>query len=91
MEFLLLLLGIVVLVVGYFCLGIFVKFLLAWWILTLGIPIFLAVGIAFGWLGAIAAVVGLVALLVANNDWQGSELYLALERKVDRAFYFSDT
>ena len=90
MELLLLAVGIVVLVVGYFCFGILLKFLLAWWILTLGIPILLTIGLVLGWVGAIAAIVGFVVLLGANNRWHGSEFYLALERKVDKAFFLSD-
>lgn len=91
MELLLVVLGIVALVVAYFCFGIIVKFFLAWWMLALGVPVLLAIGIALGWGGAVAAIAGFVALLGANNRWQGSELYLALERKVDSAFYLSDT
>ena len=91
MELLLVALGIVALVVGYFCFGILVKFLLAWWILALGIPVLLAIGLALGWVGAIAAIAGFIGLLGANNRWHESELYLALERKVDGAFYLSDT
>ncbi len=48
MELLLVTLGIVVLVVGYFCFGILVKFLLAWWILTLGIPVLFTIDLALG-------------------------------------------
>lgn len=91
MELLLVVLGIIALVIGYFCFGIFVKFLLAWWILAFGIPVLLAIGLALGWVGAIAAIVGLFLLIGANNRWHDSELYLALERKVDNAFYLSDT
>lgn len=91
MEFLLLALGIIALVIGYFCFGIFVKFMLAWWILTLGIPVLLAIGLGLGWVGAVIAIFGFIALLGANNRWHECELYLALERKVDNAFYLSDT
>ena len=91
MELLLVALGIVALVIGYFCLGILVKFLLAWWILAFGIPVLLVIGLAIGWVGAVAAIFGLFHLIRANNRWHDSELYLALERKVDNAFYLSDT
>jgi hypothetical protein len=90
-EFLLVLLGIIVLVVGYFCIGIFVKFLLAWWILAIGVPALLVIGFAFGWAGAIASIIGFAVLLNLNNHWHECELYLAIERKVDRTFYLSDT
>ena len=91
MELLLVVLGIIALVVAYFCFGVVVKFFLAWWILAFGVPVLIAIGIALGWVGAVAAIAGFVALLGANNRWHDSELYLALERKVDGAFYLSDT
>lgn len=91
MELLLVVLGIIALVVAYFCFGVVVKFFLAWWILAFGVPVLIVIGIALGWVGAVAAIAGFVALLGANNRWHDSELYLALERKVDSAFYLSDT
>lgn len=91
MEFLLLVLGIILLVVGYFCFGILVKFLIAWWILALGVPVLIAMGLALGWVGAIIAIAGFIGLLGANNRWHECELYLALERKIDSVFYLSDT
>jgi len=91
MEILLVVLGIIALVVAYFCFGVVVKFFLAWWILAFGVPVLIAIGIALGWVGAITAIAGFFALLDANNRWHASEIYLALERKVDSAFYLSDT
>lgn len=91
MEFLVVLLGIIALVVLYFCFGIFVKFMLAWWILALGTPILIGIGFAMGWIGAFVAIFGFFALLNANNKWHESESYLALAKKVDAAFYLSDT
>lgn len=84
-------LGVVALVVAYFCFGLVVKFFLAWWLLAFGVPVLMAIGITLGWVGAVAAIVGFVALLGANNRWHDSELYLVLERKVDSVFYLSDT
>jgi uncharacterized membrane protein (DUF485 family) len=91
MELLLVVLGLAALIVGYFCFGVLVKFLLSWWILALGTPVILVIGFSFGWVGAIVAIIGLYVLVAANNRWQGSERYFALEQKVDKAFYFSDT
>ncbi len=90
MEFIAIVGGLLLLVVAYFCFGIVVKFFVAWWPLIVGWPILLVVGFAFGWIGAIVAVVGFAILLGANNRWQGSTLYAELERKIDKAFYFSD-
>ena len=91
MELLTIAVGIIAIVVGYFCFGVLVKFLLGWWILALGIPVLVGIGLSQGWVGALVAVAGFIGLLSANNRWHGSETYLVLERKVDKAFYFSDT
>lgn len=91
MEFLLVALGLLVLVAAYFCLGIFIKFMLEWWILALGVPLLLVVALTLGWVGAAIAVIGFVILLNLNSWWQGTGIYLAIERKVDGAFYLSDT
>jgi hypothetical protein len=91
MEFIIGLLGIIGLVALYFCFGIFVKFILAWWITVLGVPILIGVGFLMGWPGAIAVILGLAVLSHVNNKWHESELYLTLESKVDAVFYLSDT
>ena len=90
MEFLIVIAVIIGLIVGYFCLGMLLKLLLQWWLpLVCAVPlIMLAVG--FGWLGAIGAVIGAIGLLVAAQQWQESPTYLALEAKIDKAFYFND-
>lgn len=91
MEFILLIAGIITLVLGYFFLGILVKFFVAWWILILGSPLLLVIGFYLGWGGAILAILGLFLLMSANNKWHDHDLYLNLERKIDKAFYLSDT
>jgi len=91
MHFVLVVAGLMLLLVGYFCLGMIAKFFLGWWIIAFGFPILLIVGFTMGWIGAIVAVVGLLVLTSLNNWWQGCALYMKLERWVDRAFYFSDT
>ncbi|MFC5429590.1 hypothetical protein ACFPTO_12390 [Paraburkholderia denitrificans] len=91
MDLILTILGLILLVVGYFCLGMVAKFFLGWWILAFGLPILLIVGLTMDWIGAIAAVVGFFVLLHLNSEWQGCERYMALERRIDKAFYFSDT
>jgi hypothetical protein len=91
MEILLIALGIAALVAAYFCLGIALKFIWGWWLLVVGIPILLTIGLAIGWVGALVAIIGFFVLLEANNQWHGSELYLAIERRIDGAFHLSDT
>jgi hypothetical protein len=91
MEFVLIVGGLLLLVAAYFLIGALTKFLLGWWIMLLGVPILAIVGLVLGWTGAIVALAGFCLLLIANNHWQGCGLYLWLEQKVDKAFYFSDT
>jgi len=91
MELFLVILIVIALFVGYFCLGIFVKFIVGWWILTFGTPMLLIIGLGFGWFGAIVAISGFIVLLFINNRWHDTEFYLSLERKIDKAFYLSDT
>ena len=91
MAFFIIIAAIVSLVVAYFCLGILIKFIVAWGILAIGVPILIIFGISFGWLGAVGAILGFVFLLHANNEWHGNEKYLALEKKIDNAFNLSDT
>ena len=91
MEFILILAGIIILVLGYFFLGIFIKFIVAWWMLILGSPLLLVIGFNLGWSGAIFAIFGLFVLMVMNDKWHNHKLYLSLERKIDKAFYLSDT
>lgn len=79
------------LIVGYFCVGLLLKFLLEWWILVFGIPSMLVVGFAMGWVGAIVAVIGFFWLLNANNEWHSSGYYLRIVKRLDDAFYLSDT
>lgn len=91
MTFILIVLAIAALVIGYFCLGILLKFMWAWWPAVFGVPVLLAVGFAFGWIGALIAIGGLFGLLSASNNWHGTSLYLEVERRIDGLFYLSDT
>jgi apolipoprotein N-acyltransferase len=91
MQFVLLIVGIIAAIAVYFSFGILVKFILGWWLLILAIPMLIIIGFALSWLGAILAVVGILYVINLNDKWHSSELYLSLEKKVDRAFYLSDT
>lgn len=90
MQFILLIAGIIVLVIAYFSFGAVAKFFLGWWILVIAIPALLIVGIALSWIGAIIAIFGILYAIKINNKWHASELYLSLEKRIDKAFYFSD-
>lgn len=91
MELLLIIGAVIALAVLYFCFGIALKFLVAWWILLLGTPALIGIGLAYGWVGAVVAIVGFFFLVQANNSWSGSAAYLKIEKYVDKAFYLADT
>ena len=58
MKLLIVILAIGLLVLAYFWMGVALKFLLLWWMsFVFGIPL-LYIGLTFGWLGAIGAVLG---------------------------------
>jgi hypothetical protein len=91
MELLAIIGGLIALIALYFCFGIVLRFLWGWWILAVGIPVCIVVGIAFGLVGAILAIVGFVFALYANNEWHDSTIFLTVSNKIDKAFYFNDT
>ncbi len=91
MEFLLVVIGLIMLVVFYFFLGVFFKFVVGWWILIFGTPITFFIGFRYGWVGALVAFFSFCVLLSANNSWHDCKLFLFLEKKLDKIFYMSDT
>lgn len=90
MELILLIAGILVALVLYFCFGIALKFLVSWWILLLGTPVLIGVGFLGGCIGAVVALVGFGLLLHANNSWSGSQAYRRIEKQLDKAFCLGD-
>lgn len=90
MEFALIALVVVLLVAAYFFLGVLLKFILGWWILVLGIPALIMIAFTQGWVGAATAFIGFFVLLYTNNHWQGTSIYVALERVIDRIFSLAD-
>lgn len=91
MELIAIIGAVIALVVAYFCLGILLKFIWGWWILALGSPILIVVGLATGWVGALVCIFGFCLLLVANNKWQGTNAYIFFDAKLDKTFHLSDT
>lgn len=90
MELLIVVGVLIALVIGYFCLGALLKFLVQWWMaVVFGIPL-LYVGLGFGWIGAIGAVLGALLLMGATMNWQNSPTCEALEARLNKAFYFDD-
>ena len=79
------------LVVLYFCLGVALKFIWGWWILIVGTPLCIYIGVAYGLVGAIAGIIGFFVAISANNEWHDSQQYLVISNKIDKGFYFNDT
>ena len=77
------------LVLVYFVFGIALKFFIAWWILLLGAPVLLGIGLTYDWPGAIFAIGGFSILIRANNSWSGSTTYLKIENYVDVIFHLT--
>ncbi|OTE95774.1 hypothetical protein BCS42_11960 [Crenothrix sp. D3] len=90
MEFLFGTLCLIALVVCYFFLGIFLKFILSWWLLILGLPIAIFFGFKYGLIGSVIALFSFCMLLSLNNTWQDCRFFLFLEKVLDRIFNFSD-
>ncbi len=87
---LLILLGIVALVVLYFCFGIAVKFLVGWFPVILGGIVTVAM-LIFG--SVFWQIIGILLFGVTVNwsdRWHRSDAYLAIEKKLDELFYFKD-
>ena len=91
MNVLISLIVVFALILSYFCIGMLLKFFISWWILAIGVPTIFIVCVSLGWVGGVVAIIGLGVLLVANDSWHDSRLCIALERKIDAAFYLSDT
>ena len=58
MELVLLVIAILGAIFAYFAVGIALRWFLEWWILAISTPILIAVGIQFGWAGAVVALIG---------------------------------
>jgi hypothetical protein len=75
----------------YFGLGIALKFVWGWWILSVSIPTCIYLGLTFGWTGAVIAVLALLIAVALNDKWHGSTVYVKVSNKLDRLFMFNDT
>lgn len=91
MELIIIVAGLALIIISYFCVGIILRWLWEWLILFVALPFLLFVGIRFGWVGAITALVGAWASLLANNEWHSSSVYFRVSEKIEKAFYFGDT
>jgi hypothetical protein len=90
MQLVLIICGVIALVAIYLFFGAVLKFIVGWWLLLTAIPACFYVGFAFGWWGAIGAIIGLSAAVGGTNEWQGTSVYLNITQKVDTIFGFRD-
>ena len=90
MEFILIIICAVVLIIAYFCSGIFLKFLWGWWPLLIGILIGLIALFSGGWMGAIFGIIVFIVAITGTNSWQDTTTYTRLESSIEKAFYFRD-
>lgn len=90
MEALFILLALILLIAGYFCFGIIIKFLLGWLPLVAGLLSGGFLCLIGGWGGGFIGLVICIACIFMTDSWQGSDLYLKLEEKLDTLFAFKD-
>ena len=90
MDFFYLVLGIVLIIILYFFIGIILKFMLVWFPLIIGSIISLILILLGGYVKAIIAFLIFFLFLMLNNKWQSSQLFFQLEKIIDKFFYFKD-
>ena len=90
MEIALIIIGIIVLVVAYFCAGILIKFLWGWLPLVFGLLIGITVGILGGWIGAVMGLIIIIASIGGTNSWHDTRVYTRFETFVEKTFYLGD-
>jgi hypothetical protein len=90
MQLVLLAITILGAIFAYFAAGIAFRWFLEWWILAISTPILIAVGILFGWAGALVALIGFPLALSANNAWHSSNTYFRISDRLNKLFYFED-
>ena len=90
MEFVLIILGIIALVIAYFCAGMLIKFLWGWMPLVFGLLIGATVGILGGWIGAGLGVLIVILSIGGTNSWQDTAVYTRFETVLEKTFYFRD-
>jgi hypothetical protein len=90
MEFLLIIVGIILLTVLYFIFGIVLKFIWGWLPRCWGLISGVAIGFLGGGGGAIIGLILVISSIGLTNSWQDSALYLKFENFIDKRFYFKD-
>ncbi|ESX28545.1 hypothetical protein X765_16750 [Mesorhizobium sp. LSHC440B00] len=91
MEFIGVVVGIILLISVYFCVGITLRFIWEWWILVMSTPSLFAAALLYGWIGALVSISLWAWTLTLNNSWHSSAVYFRGADWLDRRFNFKDT
>ena len=78
------------LVIGYFFLGIIIKFSWSWAPAVILTPICIWIMFLGGYLIAFIGVVLLIITILIADYWQDTKLHNQVEKRIDKMFYFQD-
>tara|TARA_B110000971_G_C19589193_1_gene310942 strand:+ start:147 stop:419 length:273 start_codon:yes stop_codon:yes gene_type:complete len=81
---------LILLVIGYFFLGIILKFSWSWAPAVILTPICIWIMFLGGYLIAFIGIVLLIITIVIANYWQDTELHNQVEERIEKMFYFQD-
>lgn len=87
---LLILLGIVAIIIAYFCFGIAIKFLWEWFPVMFGVVVMILAFVAGGLVWQIGGVLFFCMTVHWTGLWHGSIVYTAIEKKLNKLFNFED-
>lgn len=90
LEFLLLVTVLIVVLIGYFFIGMLIKFLWGWFPLIIAIFLGITIGLYGGWANAVFGFIFIIGAIIGTNAWHGSSLYLRCEEAIEKLFYFHD-
>lgn len=81
---------ITILVIGYFFLGIVLKFIWSWAPMLISFPFNLWFFFHNSYLLAGIGILIFFSLMVLTNSWQSTSIYYQVEKKIETIFYFRD-
>lgn len=81
---------LILLVIGYFFLGIILKFSWSWAPAVILAPICIWIMFLGGYLIAFIGIVLSIITIVIANYWQNTELHNQVEERIEKMFYFQD-
>lgn len=90
MEVLLVILTISLFVIGYFFIGVLLKFLWGWFPAIIFIPVSLLIMFQGGVFLAVVGIVIFFSAILSADKWQDTGLHDRVERRLEAIFYFKD-